>query len=86
MPPNHVISSTVVSKTRNIVESFESSDHPITSRQLWVLASFSPDVAKLPISSSDTPRQMRNMRVKIHGSCVTVMSMAAAILPGERRR
>jgi hypothetical protein len=53
---------------------------------LWVLASFSPDVAKLPISSSDTPRQMRNMRVKIHGSCVTVMSMAAAILPGERRR
>jgi len=47
-------------------KSLENSDHPVTSRQLYWLASFSPAVMKFPISSSETLRKRKNSRVKTH--------------------
>jgi len=81
-----VTSNTEVSKTRNCVVSFEFSDHPTISRQFTWFASFSPAPANIPASSSDNPRKIRKRRVNMHGSVVTDMSMAAAILLGERNR
>lgn len=50
------------------------------------LASFSPAPANNPRSSSDMPRKMRNKRVKTQGSAVTEISIALAILVGDRNR
>lgn len=80
----YVISKTDVSSTRNCSRSLASSDHPTTSRQLWAFASFSPDPENTPTSSSLSPRKIKNIRVKIQGSRVTVMSIAAAILLGDK--
>jgi len=82
----YVTSKTDVSSTRNSSGSLESSDHPTCSRQLTVLASFSPAPAKIPTSSSERPRKMRKSRVKTQGSVVMLISIAAAILLGERKR
>jgi len=88
--PNHervyVTSMIESSRIRNRFGSFISSDHPIISLQLYPLASFSPAPAKLPDSSSFRPRQIRNSRVKTQGSAATVMSIAAAIFAGLRKR
>src|SRR5258707_11800163 len=81
-----VTSRTDVSRTRKSVASLEFSVHPTISRQFCKLASFSPAPEKISISSSETPRKMRKRRVKTQGSAVSVMSIAAAILPGERNR
>jgi len=88
--PNHemtyVTSMIESSRIRNRFGSFISSDHPIISLQLYPLASFSPAPAKLPDSSSFRPLQIRNSRVKTQGSAATVMSTAAAIFAGLRKR
>lgn len=74
------------SRIRNKLGSFISSDHPIISLQLYPFASFSPAPAKLPSSSSLRPLQIRNSRVKTQGSAATVMSIAAAIFAGLKKR
>lgn len=74
------------SRIRNKLGSFISSDHPMISLQLNTLASFSPAVAKFPSSSSLSPLQIRNNRVKTQGSACTVISIAAAILAGLKNR
>lgn len=55
-----------ISNTLKWDKSLENSDHPVISRQLYWLASFSPAVMKLPISSSETPRNRKKSRVKMH--------------------
>jgi hypothetical protein len=80
----YVISKTDVSSTRNCSLSFASSDQPTTSRQLCAFASFSPAAENTPTSSSLSPRKIKKIRVNMQGSRVTVMSIAAAILLGDK--
>ena len=82
--PSYVISKTDVSSTRNCSRSFASSDQPTISRQLYAFASFSPEPENTPTSSSLSPRKIKNIRVNTQGSRVTVMSIAAAILLGDK--
>jgi len=77
-------SKVVISSTLKKDGSLDNSDHSTVVRQLWPLASFSPEVVNIPISSSDTPRNSKNSRVNMGLSAVIEMSIAADILDGDR--
>lgn len=82
----YVASRTETSSTRKSSVDLLCSVQPTSARQFSAFASFSPAPENSVMSSSDTPRNIRNNRVKMQFSAVTEMSTAAAIFAGVKNR